>query len=90
MNSHFQVICHILQIVWGQKLLILDGHSKYSSYVTGSFIRSFQSFGLFLLVLQISFDIIHIHFVVRFLDPETQQCGVMETIGELPVTRYYH
>ncbi|KMS98300.1 hypothetical protein BVRB_4g093690 [Beta vulgaris subsp. vulgaris] len=45
-------------IVWGQKLLILDGNSKYSSYVT-----------------------------VRFLDPETQQCGVMETIGELPVAR---
>lgn len=45
-------------ILWGQKLLILDGHSKYSSSVT-----------------------------VRFLDLETQQCGIVETIGELPVAR---
>ncbi|XP_021743237.1 acyl-CoA-binding domain-containing protein 4-like isoform X2 [Chenopodium quinoa] len=45
-------------IVWGQKLLLLDGHSKYSSCVT-----------------------------VRFLDLEKQQCGVMETIGEIPVAR---
>lgn len=45
-------------IVWGQKLLLLDGHPKYSSHVT-----------------------------VRVLDLETQECGVMETIGELPVAR---
>uniref|UniRef100_A0A803N7P4 Acyl-CoA-binding domain-containing protein n=1 Tax=Chenopodium quinoa TaxID=63459 RepID=A0A803N7P4_CHEQI len=45
-------------IVWGQKLLLLDGHSKYSSCVT-----------------------------VLILDLETQECGVMETIGEIPVAR---
>ncbi|CAO2833220.1 unnamed protein product [Amaranthus hypochondriacus] len=45
-------------IVWEQKLLCLDGHSKYSSFVT-----------------------------VRFLDLETQECEVMEPVGDLPVAR---
>lgn len=48
-------------VVWEEKVLILDGQPKRSSYVT-----------------------------VRYLDLETQQFGVIETIGELPVARAGH
>ncbi|KAF9676617.1 hypothetical protein SADUNF_Sadunf08G0021200 [Salix dunnii] len=49
-------------VKWGNKLLLLGGHSKANSD----------------------------SMIVRFIDPETHACGVIETSGEAPVSRGGH